>query len=299
MEADISEDSLPVFAALDSPVRVKIIQLLSKEKMNVTDLSKKLGLSSSITIMHLRKLADAKIIRTEKKGNQRISSLNIDTINIKFPKQLYVPFEDWQVEVPIGQYTNYQVEPTCGLAGEKGFIGQVDAPEYFMDPNRMQAGMLWFSKGYVEYQVPNYLKDKQELEMIELSVELGSEFPFSNNKWLSDIVVSLDGHELGTWTSRGDFSDIRGKYTPRWVYNDMNQYGMLESFRISKHGSFIDGHYSADTLISDIDTDKSSWTLRFEVKKTAKHVGGCTIFGNNFGNYNQGIKARFYYEDKN
>lgn len=295
MDIDISEKSLPVFAALDSKVRIKIIDLLSKNKMNVAELSRALGLSSTIVIMHLNKLEAANIIRSEKKGNQRISSLRIDTIEINFPKQLYVPFENYKIEIPVGQYTKYNVRPSCGLAGQRGFIGKVDNPRYFLDPNRYQAGMVWFSKGYIEYEIPNYLNKKQKLEMIELSVELSSEFPFSNNKWPSDITVSLDGHEIGTWTSPGDFSDVRGKFTPKWVYSDMNQYGLLKSFRISKHGSYIDGHHSAKTLISDIDSTKSSWTLRFEVKKNAKNAGGCTIFGKKFGNHNQGIKCKFYY----
>lgn len=265
--------------------------------MNVSEISKAIGLSSPITIMHLNKLQEANIIRTEKKGNQRISSLRVDTINVSFPQQLYIPYENWDIELPIGQFTDYDVHPSCGLAGQDGFIGKVDNPSYFMDPERYKAGMLWFSKGFVEYQIPNYLKDNQQLEMIELSAELSSEFPFSNNNWPSDITVSLDGHEIGTWTSPGDFSDIRGRYTPKWVYNDMNQYGMLKSFRISKHGSFIDGQHATDTLITDIDPTKNSWTLRFEVKDTAKNVGGCTIFGKKFGNHDQGIKGIFYFSD--
>lgn len=216
---------------------------------------------------------------------------------MSFPQQLYIPYESWQVELPIGQFTNFDVQPSCGLAGRDGFIGKVDNPSYFMDPERYKAGMLWFSKGFVEYQVPNYLKDDQQLEMIELSAELSSEFPFSNNNWPSDITVTLDGHEIGTWTSPGDFSDIRGRYTPKWVYNDMNQYGMLKSFRVSKHGSFIDGQHASDTLVTDIDTSKNSWTLRFQVKDNAKNVGGCTIFGNKFGNHDQGIKGKFYFSD--
>ncbi len=295
MDLDISSKSLSVFAALDSDVRLKIIRLLSKKKMNVTDISNELNLSNAITTKHLNKLEEANIIKTERIGKQRVSGLRIDTINVSFPQQLYSKFDNWKLELPIGQYTKFNVATTCGLAGQKGFIGKVDNPSYFMDPGRYQAGMLWFAKGFVEYEIPNHLSTNKELEMIEISAELSSEFPFSNNQWPSDITVTLDGHEIGTWTSPGDFSDIRGRYTPAWVYNDMNQYGMLKSFRISKHGSFIDGQHSSNTLISDIDQSKPSWPLRFEVKDNAKHKGGCTIFGNKFGNHDQAIKGIFYY----
>lgn len=298
MDLDISDSSVPVFRALASNVRVKIIQLLSKDKLNVAQLSKELGISSTITINHLNKLEAAHLISSEKIGNQRVSTLTIDTININFPTKLYTPFKSAVIDIPIGQYTAYNVHPTCGLADSKGFIGKLDQPGYFMDPKRYQAGMLWFGKGYVEYQIPNYLQSNQTLEMLELSLELSSEFPFSNNNWESDITISIDGHDIGTWTSPGDFSDTRGRYTPKWLDDDLNQYGILKSLRISNHGSTIDGKLSADTTIDMLDTTKSSWTLRIAVKDDASNVGGCTIFGHKFGNHDQGIKTTLYYSDQ-
>ncbi len=53
------------------------------------------------------------------------------------------------------------------------------------------------------------LEEDQHLEMLEISMEIASEFPFSNNNWPSDITFSLNNKYLGTWTSPGDFSDIR------------------------------------------------------------------------------------------
>lgn len=133
MDLDISKDSLAVFAALDSDVRIRIIQLLSKKTTKRFRDFKCPGAQQPITLMHLNKLEKAHIIRTVKKGKQRISVLKIDTINISFPQQLYTTYENWKVELPVGQYTNFHVAPTCGLAGPKGFIGKVDNPSYFMD----------------------------------------------------------------------------------------------------------------------------------------------------------------------
>ena len=233
MDLSLTNNSLPAFSALDNPVRLEIINLLSKSKMNVKEIAEAVNLSSTMTLMHLNKLEDAHIIRSEKQGTQRICILTVDNITIHFPQQLYFPYEKYQFNIPIGQYTNYQVKPTCGLAGQNDFIGKVDNPKYFMNPERTNAGMLWFSEGFVEYTVPNYLTRDQQIKMIEFTVELSSEFPFSNNNWLSDISMYLAGKKLGTWTSLGDFSDVRGNYTPEWVYNDMNQYGLLKTIRIS------------------------------------------------------------------
>ena len=55
METTISQDYLDVYKALASPVRLEIIQLLSKEQLSIEELAAHLGLSATITARH-RKL---------------------------------------------------------------------------------------------------------------------------------------------------------------------------------------------------------------------------------------------------
>ncbi len=181
------------------------------------------------------------------------------------------------------------------MAGPKGYIGLVDEPKYFMDPERMSAGMVWFSSGFVEYQTPNLLTNGDKLEMLDLSVELGSEFPFSNNVWPSDITFFINNLEIGTWTSAGDFSDVRGKYTPAWVPDDVNQYGLQKIIRITNHGTYLDGKPFTNTCLNDLELTTQTFTIRFEIKSDAKNQGGCTIFGKGFGNYDQDIDLKLFY----
>ena len=42
----------------------------------------------------------------------------------------------------------------------------------------MDGRILWFTKGFVEYQSPNFLSPDEKLEMMEISMEISSEFPF-------------------------------------------------------------------------------------------------------------------------
>ncbi|MHC5375024.1 ArsR/SmtB family transcription factor [Enterococcus sp. LJL120] len=295
MQLEINQDSLNVYEALASNVRINIIQLLSKNKMSVKELAQALGLSSAIVTMHVKKLEEASIIKTEKVGQSKISSLRVDHIDINFPEKIFNAFDTKENSIPVGHYTNYYVEPTCGLATLQGFIGPVDEPKYFMDPHRMDARILWFTKGFVEYQTPNFLAVTEKLEMMEISMEISSEFPFSNNNWPSDITFSLNGIELGTWTSPGDFADIRGKYNPDWYVDNLNQYGLLKTIRIMDHGTYMDGEPLSDVKISDIPPTEDTWHLKIEVKEDAKHVGGCTLFGKGFGNYDQDIKIKMFY----
>ena len=59
MQLEINQEALPVYEALASNVRIKIIQLLAKNKMNVKELAQELGLSSAIITMHIKKLEEA------------------------------------------------------------------------------------------------------------------------------------------------------------------------------------------------------------------------------------------------
>ncbi|KRL46737.1 transcriptional regulator [Levilactobacillus spicheri DSM 15429] len=295
MQLDISDDSLNVYEALASSVRLRIIRLLSKEPMSVQELAEALQLSSPIVTKHLNKLQAAELITSERVGHKKVSSLRVDTIAVKFPRQIYPKFKVHKNMIPVGHYTEYHVEPSCGLAGPEGYIGKVDNPKYFMFADRMNAGMIWFNKGFVEYQTPNFVGEREQLEMLDLSMELGSEFPFSNNTWPSDITFSINGHELGTWRSPGDFSDIRGKYTPDWVPDNVNQYGILKILRVTDHGTYLDGQPFTNVCLNDLPIDEDVWTVRFEVKQDAQQSGGCTIFGKGFGNYNQNIELSAYY----
>ncbi len=87
MQLDISDNSLPVYKALANPMRLKIIQILSHEKLNVRDIAAHLGISTTITLKHLQILADAGIIAFEKDGHNKISMLKVDNISVRFPNE--------------------------------------------------------------------------------------------------------------------------------------------------------------------------------------------------------------------
>lgn len=296
MDLDVEEKSLAVYKALASDVRLSIIRLLSRKKMTVTELADKLKLSSTIVLMHLNKLYKANLISFEKLGHNKVAQIKVDNINIHFPHSVYSELEHYEVEIPIGQYTNFSVNPTCGLAGLDNYIGKVDEPAYFMAPERIDAGMIWWNEGFVEYQLPNYTEKDKKIEMMEFSMELGSEFPFSNNVWLSDITFYLNDIELGMWTSSGDFSDTRGIYTPNWLPDNVNQYGILKNIRITNEGCFLDGKPLSDVKLLDIRNNEATFVLRISVNKNARNNGGCTIFGKGFGNHDQAIKMKIFYK---
>lgn len=65
---------------------------------------------------------------------------------------------------------------------------------------------------------------------------------------------------------------------------------------INKEGTFIDGLKISDVDITHFSLNyKSSIRFKIQVREDAKNIGGVTIFGKNFGNYNQNIAVRIKY----
>lgn len=93
------------------------------------------------------------------------------------------------------------------MATSTSFVGQLDQPRYFIHPGSRQARIVWFTTGYLEYILPNFIPDHSVIEELTVSFEISSEAPRFCNVWPSDITFSLNGVILGTWTSPGDYGD--------------------------------------------------------------------------------------------
>lgn len=296
------EDGVELFKVLGSDVRVNIIKLLLKNKeMNMNEIASSLSITNGALTSHIKKMEDVGLINVTADfvghGNQKVCRVKQERILVDIvPEDEDSNASVYEAEVPVGQYSDYSVFPTCGISTTKSLIGEVDDPRYFAHPDRINAGIIWLSKGYVEYLIPNVLPAAQKIDEITFSMELSSEAPGVNNDWPSDISFIINDVPVGIWTSPGDFGDVRGMFTPDWWYPNWNQYGLLKMLVVNHRGTFIDGLKISDVTLDHFKLDyKSSIRFRLEVKEDAAHVGGLTLFGNGFGNYGQGIKVRIKY----
>lgn len=298
------EDSIEVLKGLASAVRVSILKTLhANGKLNVNEISRKLGLPQSTVATNVQMLEEAGLITTEtvkaKKGHQKICSARFDEIIVRFEADKPQRQDNLvEVSMPLGLFTSIEVSAPCGLCSTEGVIGLLDVPDSFLDPNRVQAALIWFGRGSVEYKFPNNAKLlNSPVESVEFSMELSSEVPGTNMNWPSDITLWVNDFPVGTWTSPGDYGDKRGVYTPNWWKLKGSQYGKLKTWRVGKQGTFIDGIRISDVTTDDIDLAKHhSIRMRIGIGEKASHPGGVNIFGKGFGNYDQDIVMRLYLE---
>lgn len=297
------KEGLNVFMALASDVRINLITLLlENDSMNMNDLANKLNIANSALTYHVKLLEECGLIvvsnEIEGHGNQKKCSVCQEKILI----DIHAKEEEknvYKTSIKVGHYTDYEIYPTCGLANSAALLGEVDDPRYFAYPSRYSADILWFTQGYVEYIIPAFIPKEDEITQLTFSLEIGSEAPGYNNDWPSDISFILNDIECATWTSPGDLGGVKGVFTPEWWYRNWGQFGILKVLMINEDGTFLDGSKISDVTIKDFDLNYMSMLkLKLEVSKEAEHIGGLTIFGKGFGNYNQDIEVSINYRPK-
>lgn len=294
------DDGLELFKALGSDIRIQILKiLLENNQMSMNQLANELNISNGALTGHIKKLEECGLISTSNDssghGNQKLCSLIQDRILVEIEKTIDLS-NVYNTSIKVGQFSSHNVYPTCGMATSSFVIGELDDVRYFDHPDRFNADIMWFTKGYVEYVIPNLIPRNQKITQLSLSAEISSEAPGIDNNWPSDISFYINDTLVGTWTSPGDYGDVRGMFTPEWWPQNWNQYGLLKLLVINHKGTFIDGLKISDITTSELNLDYTS-TIRFRiaVEENSAHVGGLTIFGKSFGNYDQDIVVSINY----
>jgi len=290
-------DSARLFRALSSPQRLRILAFLSDRLANISEVAQELDMPLSTATMHIMALEEAGLITTELRpaahGQQRICARLHDVVVMDLPQHPATVESVIEMSLPIGHYMDCCVRPTCGLCGDTGIIGELDTPSAFYLPERVQAQLLWFQAGYVEYRFPNPLPTDARVESLQFSAELCSEAPLHHTDWPSDITLWINGREVGTWTSPADFGGERGRFTPEWWVTWNTQYGLLKLWQVTGEGSCVDDMRVSNVTLDDLNLRRWPYIgVRLGVKDTAEHAGGLNLFGSHFGNHPQDLILR-------
>lgn len=289
-------------AALNSTVRQNILQKLSEKAMSVKELSFILNLPLSSISEHVKVLENADLIRcyyqAGKHGSIKLCAIKYEKVIV----ELFKPYDEVRFNritenMPIGAFYDIDINPTCGIADDKGFIGKDDDVCSFYSANRFNAQILWFKSGYIEYRFPNHIRSKK-ITNLQFSLECCSEAPGYRLDFPSDITFAVNGVEICDWLSPGDFGGQRGAFTPEWWPINSTQYGLLKKLNVTDSGSFLDGTFVNHINLGKLNINENDYvSLRISVKETAKNVGGINIFGEKFGNYAQNIVMIMEYEN--
>lgn len=300
LSIDNPDTLVNVTKALASEVRVEIIRLLGSHQLNVNEIAERLNIPASTAAMNVRVLEEAGLITSELqpgiRGSMKVCYKQVDAIGISLKSEAVEEERAEVINMPIGNFVDYKVVPTCGIVSDKGPIDAEDEPRCFYNPARTQAKLIWLSKGYLEYRFPNTVLKSQTAKKIELSAELCSEDHEYNLEFPSDITVWVNGIDAGTWTCPSDFGGRRGKYNPSWWPDKNTQFGVLKKWSITDQGTYIDDKKVCDTVLESYHLGEAEYiSIKIGIKEDSIHQGGLNLFGDSFGDYPQNIMLKIIY----
>ncbi|MCK9171087.1 MAG: ArsR family transcriptional regulator [Treponema sp.] len=290
---------IDIIKALASEPRMQMLFLIKEKALNINEIGAALKMPQSTVATHIEKLEEAGLLNIEalkaKKGSQKICSPAYNNYLIKFPELKQNKKSNISVEMPIGLFTDFHVNAPCGLCSTAHIIGFLDMSDTFFNPERMSAQILWFTSGYVEYKFPNNsFYESRKISKIEFCAEISAQ----TNIWNSDITLTINNAEAGTWTSPPGSNDKPVNYLPQWWTQGGPQHGLLKSWTVTDDGSFIDDEKISDITISDLHlSEHHSIKIKLAVKDDAKNQGGIIIFGKSFGSYPQDLILKIYFKD--
>ena len=293
--------AMPMLKALANETRIAILRYLGDRVIPVNRIASDLGLPASTATMHIGILERGGLLHTEMRpavrGLQKVCARTYDELVIGLPHDSRDRRMQLEHSMPVGAYSDSDVDPTCGLASSTGLIGFLDDPSSFFEPDRQSAQLVWFRSGTLEYRFPNRVPSQGRISGLQFSAEVCSEAPLHDPDWPSDISVWVNGVHLGAWTSPGDFGGERGRYTPSWWEDKDSQFGVLKRWKVGATSTTIDGMTLSPVTIGDLRLRPGEpIRIRIGVQRDAAHVGGINIFGRGFGNYPQDLVMTIDYE---
>lgn len=292
------EKILEIAKALDSPIRLQILRLLSSGvAIEVQNIAKQLNLPLSSTVNNVNILEEAQLITTEKcitsTGRSRICRKTHDSLSLTLLSKSLTDETDGETFIyPIkvnSFYSAINIVAPCGMASSKSFIGFTDEPNIFFAPERLEAKHIWFTSGFLEYRIP-ITNINKPIKQLQISFEACSEAPFFLEDFKSDISVWINDKEIGVWTCPGDFGGRRGQFTPDFFPINYTQFGLLTNWVITNKFSSLNNSFLSYTRIPELKLDEKPYiSLKIGVDPKAKCCGGINLFGSEFGDYAQDI----------
>ena len=315
---DNEEQIAKVASALSVKTRRDILRLINLSPYSINDIAWKLSIPTSTASIHVKCLVDAGLLiyssNTQKRGNEKLVTLGNYALSlflgrpaIENPKFNKVN----TIEIPIGSYSSCSVCPPCGLIIDEKELLLADSPISFYHPKRFLAKAIWLKQGYLEYSIPlfNYTRptktsieplDKKSITSLNFSFEICSETAQFNHDYKSDITLSVNGIEICTFLSLGDYGERKGKLNDDYFPNSHTQYGLLQNLDIRFDGAYLNEKRVSDICVADLNLINTDIiTFKIEVKKDATHVGGFNLFGKNHGDYPQDILLSITYTNSN
>lgn len=290
--------------ALGNETRLKILRRLQSEPyaMQISALGRELGIPTTTLLYHLEKMEKAELVRVYYKstshGTQKIVVRDLRGADLRFyfsMRRGRSHSEKFTQSMGVGQFTEFFGSDFNFCTAEKRYVNLNDNCYH---PERFAAELVYTTNGIISYRFSNQVAKFHKVNELSVSLELCSEAPYFDNNYLSDITFWINGTEICTYTSLGDFGDHRGLCNPQWWRSVDTQHGVIVTITVDDDGVYINGEETMSKAnLKKLHLEKGNCIeLKFGNKPTATNLGGFNVFGKRFGDYPQDISLALSYD---
>ncbi len=293
--------------ALGNKERFCILKRLLLTPMTLVEIVNEFGLSNSSVMYHLKLLIDAGFVKASylpsKKGKTQLFYSSLYVLNIDFFKKVFTPaFSTIRKSVPVGAYTDAYFDANFRIRDKDTNMCLRFNKNDVFNNQRFNANSLWTECGFVEYSFSNDFIDENnisKLKRIDFSVEVCSEVFLYRNDYKSEIFFYINGIELCSFISSGDYGERRGKYTEEIIPPTNSQYGNYVNVAVTNEGVLLNEKLvNTAVTLSDLHLIKDN-KIKFKLgnKKDSPQNGGFNIFGKGIGEHNIDIELAAVFEE--
>ncbi len=301
MDLQHEEKIIKITKALSHPIRIAILRQLIVTPHTITELAELNNITNATVIFHLQILEDSTLIYSKVKPNKKGKTLMF-FINF-YNLHIFADYKDTSKtamhtqSVGVGDYieANFNKYMRIATNTESHIFENNDA----FNSVRYSAQLLCADNGSFTYAFSNRFAKNNKIKRLEFSLEICSESPYYRNDWKSEISFAINGIEVATYLSPGDFGGIKGRLNPEWWNDKFTQYGLLVIIEITEDGVFLNGEKTSNCEnINTLNIELNN-KIDFSVytKENSKYAGGFNLFGKGFGNYEQDIVMKALYAD--
>ena len=212
------EKLLALGKALSSPLRIRLLRELLHKTMTLVEIAHKFNISNSNALFHLSILEQADLVEANyvpsKKGIAKTYITSKRIFSCLFHMEQLVPrsIAIFEQSERVGNFIDADLTEFRFATKDRLFRPEI---KELFSPERRQAELLWTKgAGFVEYAFSNAFCSKGEVKSISVSFEVCSETITYHRNWKSELTLSINGKEIGTYVSPGDFGERKGRLNP-------------------------------------------------------------------------------------
>ena len=292
----VSHDkALAVLKALGNESRIKIMRLVAKEPLGVTEIARLIGVSQPTATVYIKQLEEAGLISYRfvktPQGVQKISYTLYDAVEVDWTgDETSLEAEEYTVDMPVGHYAMIECSGRSLLASKARVIASHEDISKFFNPVRMEAELLVMEQGRVRYLFPYNIPATHTVQSLMLSMEVSVAYPTEGQS--TQLKLEINGQSIGPIQLDSPPTSRRTAPMPEWLPPELSCIGRLLLVEVGASDTKVNSQTISRVALKDLAlSPMKPIDISLLVEGNGQTPSGLMLYGQSFGIYRQDIRT--------